>query len=142
MVYTQSMVQKALFKLLDESTTRRDTYTKVTDSEDFPLPYCGHRQCENENCVNRDEMIWLGYIQFIEVLNKHLKSKQPQEKSFSILQEAIKDLLIPAKVKLIEFIASKLNCFLRGFQTDQPMVTCLCDVFKDLLTSTMKTFFS
>ena len=53
---------KALFKILDESPARRDTYTKVTESEDFPLPYCGHRWCENENCVKQAEMIWSGYI--------------------------------------------------------------------------------
>ena len=81
---------KALFKLLDESPTRRDTDTKVTDSEDFPLPYHGHRQCENENCINRDEMIWSGYIQFIEVLNKRLKSKQPQEKSSPFFKRQLK----------------------------------------------------
>ena len=73
---------KALLKLVDESPARRDTYTKVTESEDFPLLYCGHWWCENENCVNQAEMIWSGYIQFIEVLNKRPKSKQPQGKSF------------------------------------------------------------
>ena len=61
-------------------------------------------------------------------------------KFFPILQEAIKAPLIPARLKLIEFIASKLNCFLRGFQTDQPVVPFLCDVLKDLLTSMMKMF--
>ncbi|XP_057291926.1 uncharacterized protein LOC130614515 [Hydractinia symbiolongicarpus] len=47
---------------------------------------------------------------------------------------------MPTKLKLVEFIASKLNKFLRGFQTDQPMVPFLCDVLKDLLTSIMKMF--
>ena len=108
----------------------RETYTKVNEWEDFPLPYCGHRWCENENCVNGSEMIWSGYIQFIEVLNK---SKQPQGKCFP-------NPLIPAKLKLTEFITSKLNCFLRDFQTDQPMVPFICDVLKDLLMSMMKMF--
>ena len=85
-------------------------------------------------------MIWSGYIQFIEVLNKCLKSKQPQGKSSPILQESIKDPLIPAKLKLIEFIASKLNCILRRFQIDQPMVPFLWDVLENLLTSVMEMF--
>ena len=46
---------KALFKLRDELPARRDTYTKETESEYFPLPYCEHRWYENENCVNRVE---------------------------------------------------------------------------------------
>lgn len=76
----------------------------------------------------------------MEVLNKRPKSKQPQRKSFPILQDAIKDPLIPAKLKLIEFTASKLNCLLRGFQTDQPMVSFLFDVLKDLLTPMTNMF--
>ena len=71
---------------------------------------------------------------------KTLGTALPQGKSSPILQEAIKDPFIPAKQELIEFIDSKLNCFLRGFQTDQPMVSFLCDVLKDLLTSMMKMF--
>ena len=117
-----------------------ETYTKVTESEYFPLPYCGHRWCKNENCVNRVETTWSCYIQFTKVLNRHPKSRQLQGKSFPILQEVIKDPLIPTKLKLIELIASKLNCFLRGFQTDQSLVPFLCDVLKDLLTSMMKMF--
>ena len=42
---------KTLFKLLDESPSRRDTYTKASESRDFPLPYCGHRWSKNENYI-------------------------------------------------------------------------------------------
>ena len=41
------------------------------------------------------------------------------------LQEAIKDPLLQAKFKFVEFISQKLNLFIRGFQTDQPMVPFL-----------------
>ena len=45
-----------------------------------------------------------------------------------------------AKLKLVEFIAGKLNVYLRGFQTDKPMVPFMHDVLKDILTSILKMF--
>ena len=45
-----------------------------------------------------------------------------------------------AKLKPVEFIAGKLNVYLRGFQTDQPMVPFMHDVLKDILTSILKMF--
>ena len=133
-------ILKAVFKLLDESPARRDIFRNVTESEVFPLPYCGYRWCENECCLNRAEAIRQCFVKFIEYLNKLVKSKQPQGKSFSILQEAIKDPLMAAKFKLVEFVAGKLNLFLRGFQTDQPMVPFLAEVLKDILFSIMSMF--
>ena len=50
------------------------------------------------------------------------KSKQPQGKRFDCLVLALKDPLIKAKFKLVEYVSMKLNCFLRGFQTDKPMI--------------------
>ena len=133
-------ILKAVFKLLDESPARRDIFRNVTESEVFPLPYCGHRWCENECCLNRAEVIWQCFVKFIEYLNKLVKSKQPQGKSSSILQKAIKDPLMAAKFKLVEFVAGKLNLFLRGFQTDQPMVPFLAEVLKDILSSIISMF--
>ena len=133
-------ILKAVFKLLDESPARRDIFRNVTESEVSPLPYCGHRWCENECCLNRAEAVWQCFVKFIEYLNKLVKSKQPQGKSFSILEEAIKDPLMAAKFKLVEFVAGKLNLFLRGFQTDQPMVQFLAEVLKDILSSIMSMF--
>ena len=127
-------------KLLDESPARREKYEMVTESNVYLLPYCGHRWCENENCAHRAEQVWPGFVKFIDYLNKLPKSQQPQGKSFKVLQDAVKDPLIPAKLKLVEFIASKLNRFLTGFQTDQPMVPFLHDVLKEILTTIMKMF--
>lgn len=42
-----------------------------------------------------------------------------------------------AKFKFVEFIAAKLNKFLRGFQIDQPMVPL---VLKEIITSLIKMF--
>ena len=106
----------------------------------YPLPYCGHRWCENEDCLIRADLIWLPLTKFIKHLKLLPKSKQPAGKSYPILVTAIEDKLIQAKMKLVEYISSKLNVFLRGFQTDQPMVPFLCEALERLLRLFMSMF--
>ena len=45
----------------------------------------------------------------------------------------IHDPLLPAKLKLFEMVSSKLNVFLRGFQTNKPMVSFIADTLGDLV---------
>ena len=136
--WTVGKTLKAMWKLLDESPARRDIYKSVTESDVYPLPYCGHRWCENENCANRAEIVWPGFIKFVKYLLELVASKRPKGKSFPHLQEAIKDPLLQAKFKFAEFISQKLNLFIRGFQTDQHMVPFLS--LKELLVSVINLF--
>ena len=68
------------------------------------------------------------------------KSKQPQSSSFQILLQAVEDPYIPAKLKVVEYVAGKSNKYLRGFQTDQPMVPFLNGTLLELLYSLMSMF--
>ena len=45
-----------------------------------------------------------------------------------------------AKLKFLEFVSNKLNKFLRGYQTDQPMAPFLCNSLKEILTSLLEMF--
>ena len=36
-----------------ESPARMEAFEKITLSYVYPLPYCGHRSCENENRLHR-----------------------------------------------------------------------------------------
>ena len=52
-----------------------------------------------------------------------------------------------AKLKFLEFLSRKLNKFLRGYQTDQPMVffymilcTFLCDSLKEVVRLFLQMF--
>ena len=47
---------------------------------------------------------------------------------------------IQAKMKFLELLSSKLNEFLRGFQTDQPIVTFLAETLETLWRSFMNMF--
>ena len=133
-------IMKAMWKILVECPARRNVYENITESNLYPLPYCGHRWCENDNCSSRAEIVWFGFVKFVKYNQGLQASKRPQGKSFTLLQESINDSLFRAKFKFVEFIAEKLNTFLRGFQTDQPMVPFLCDTLKELLLSLMNKF--
>ena len=45
-----------------------------------------------------------------------------------------------AKLKFMEFVSNKLNKFLRGYQTDQPIVPFLCNSLKEISTSPLQMF--
>ena len=45
-----------------------------------------------------------------------------------------------AMFKFVDFIAATLNTFLKGFQTDQPMVPFLTDVLEGAMTSLLGMF--
>ena len=53
---------------------------------------------------------------------------------------AVSDPLICAKFSFVESISWKLNTFLRGFQTDKPMVPLLFSTLEDLLRWLTKKF--
>ena len=106
----------------------------------YCLPYCGHRWYENEDCACLVEPIWLEVKKFVACLKDQPKSKQPQSSSFQILLQAVEYPYIPAKLKVVEYVAGKLNKNLRGFQTDQPMVPFLNGTLLELVYSLMSMF--
>ena len=80
------------------------------------------------------------YVKFLKYLIALPKSRQPQSQSFTILKDSFYDSLMKAKLKFLEFVSNKLNKFLRGYQTDQPMVPFLCNSLKEILTSLIQMF--
>ena len=133
-------VLQAMHFLLHDFPSRQDTYIQYTETNVMPLPYCGHRWCENEKSCERAALIWDSYCKYIKYCLTLCKSKQPQGKRFDCLVLALKDPLIKAKFKLVEYVSMKLNCFLRGFQTDKPMIPFLYGVLTDIVHSLLQMF--
>ena len=50
-------VLKAIATVLNDPPARRDMFEKVSESNTYPLPYCGHRWYENEDCIQRADQI-------------------------------------------------------------------------------------
>ena len=114
-------------------------YENISESRDYPAKFCGHRWCENEKCAEKAESLIKGYEKIVTHVSTLRKNQQPdrKNKSFIVLKKMIHDPLISAKLKFFEMVSHKLNAFLRGFQTDSPMVPFFADVLggivRDLL---------
>ena len=76
-------VLKALHNLFDESPAEREDYIKVTGSEMFALPFCGHRWIEDKKVAERALQIWLHIVTYICETLKKAKSQIPTSSSFS-----------------------------------------------------------
>ena len=71
---------KAMWKLLNESSARREKYVAPAEITLFSLPVCGHRWCENKDCAEQAELLWDGYVKFLKYLIQLPKLQQPQGK--------------------------------------------------------------
>ena len=134
---------KAMSGILTDTPARRETFENLTETFLYPLPYCGHRWCENENCLERADVVWKPIKRFVKHLEKLPKSKQPgkgEGQQFLHIRQAVDDKLMQAKFKFLEFISHKFNEFLRGFQTDRPMIVFVCDALEDIVRFLLNLF--
>ena len=63
---------------------------------------------------------------------KEPKSKQPTSASYSTIQKATKDILVPAKIQVFVYISKILEPFLLKYQTDEPLIMYLAEDFHDV----------
>ena len=75
--------------------------------------------------VERALEIWPNVEKYIQHVLKEPKSKQPTSASFSTIEKATKDVLVPAKLQVFVYIAKVLQPFLVKYQTDEPMIIFL-----------------
>ena len=80
-------------------------------------------------------MIFEVYCNFITHTCSFKKSQQAhgKTKNFQWLKSMIHDPLLPAKHNFFELVSDKLNAFLRGFQTNKPMVPFIPDTHDKLV---------
>ena len=57
-----------MYKLVNESPAQREKYLALAEISLFPLPFCGYRCCENEDCAEGAELLWDGYVKFLKYL--------------------------------------------------------------------------
>ena len=88
---------KGAFKFLYDTPARRDDYTSVTGSTQFPLYFCATRWIEDSAVANRLIVIWDHIIKLVSYYEKCPKSKQPSSKSFLNVQSVVNDVFSIAK---------------------------------------------
>ena len=78
-------VLKAMHYFLHDSPTRKENFISITESDIIPLPYSGHRWCENDKACERAAVIWDSYTKFLKYCLTLTKSKQPKGKRYDCL---------------------------------------------------------
>ena len=128
-----------MWHFIHDAPARRAMYENISESTDYPAKFCGHRWCENKKCAKKLQLLIKGYQKFVTHVSTLRKNQQldSKSKSFIVLKKMIHDLLIFSKLKFFKMVSHKLNAFLRGLQTDSPMVPFDADVLggivRDLL---------
>ena len=115
---------KDMWQFIHDAHARRAMYKNISESTNYSAKFCGHRWCENKKCAEKAESLIKGYQKFVThvfIVKKNWQ-RDGKNKTFIVLKKMIHDLLIPAKLKFFKMVSHKLNAFLRGFQTDSPMV--------------------
>lgn len=128
-------------KFFVDSPARRDLYIQLNTVTIFPLKFCPTRWTENEDVAARAIQTWYWVKAAIDHFQGLSQSQRPKNnKSFDTLIQYSKDPLMIVKFHVFEDIAAKLNVFLKGFQTDSPMVPFISDVLEAIIRDLMKRF--
>ena len=123
-------VLKALHNLFSESPAKREDFIKLTGTETFPLPFCGHRLLENKQVAERTLEIWPHITTYIRETLKKPKSQVPTPNTFKTVNSAVQDPLPRAKLAFFTSTAGLMQPYLQVFQSD---ATLLPFVTSDLL---------
>ena len=81
--------------------------------------------------------IWPNVEKYIQHVLREPKSKQPPSASFSTIEKATKDVLVPAKLQVFVYIAKVLKPFLVKYQTNEPMIMFLAEVLQSVCSKLM-----
>ena len=102
-MWQMDKVLRAMHYLFHNTPARREDFTLLTKTTQFPLPFCGHRWLENLPGVERALEVWPSLIMYVDaVRTKRLPN--PGTSSFDTLETAQKDPLIMAKLYFYMFV--------------------------------------
>ena len=133
---------KGSWQIFHDAPVRREDYTTVTSSTEFPMFFCATRWVENEKPANRLIKIWPNIRQLWDWWCKQKPaSKQPSSlssKSILNVKSALEDPLTTTKLHFFSFLAGKLNPFLVKYQHNKPMIPFLYRDLKLLIINLLK----
>lgn len=113
----------------------KNILTEDLGSADF-LPVCFDESINktNQNC----EMdLVLRYWDNIEK-KRQPKSKRPDSKSCNVVVKAVNDQLTVAKLSLFIYVAGFLKPYLKKYQTDMPIITCMYDDLQKIIKTILE----
>jgi len=130
---------RAQHYLFHNTPARREDFFSLTESTEFPLPFCGHRWIENLPVVERAIKIWPNIQKYVHAVTTK-KLKDPHISSYDTVAAAQNDPLILAKFHFFMALSRTFTPFLTKYQTDIPMMPFLDKDLTDLVKSVLKRF--
>ena len=124
------IVLKALHKLFSESPAKREDFIKLTGTETFPLPFCGHRWLENKQVAERTLEIWPHITTYIREILKKPKNQVATPNTFKTVNSAVQDPLPRA-------VPGLMQPYLQVFQSDVPLLPFVTSDLQGLLETLM-----
>lgn len=133
-------VLRAMYQLLKDTPARREDYEKTVGSgSPKPLKYCQTRWVENVPVLERALDVLPYMSAYVRSVNEKVCPK-PNTKSFDVVKEAVRDLLMTAKLNFLLSVCREVTPFLRDYQADKPMVPFLAKDLYKVLKSLMSRF--
>lgn len=129
---------RALYYLFCYSPARRADYTKFSGSIIFPLKFCAIRWVENFKVAERALIILPNIRKYVEGVKEI--NKVPACNSFEIVNSALKDKLLPAKLAFCQSLSSEVEPFLTRFQTSKPLSPLMYESLTGLVQRIMGRF--
>jgi hypothetical protein len=129
----------AAYRLFKDSPARREDFTTVTDSDEFPLKFCSHRWVENVTTLERMLSMLKNLRKYINAAETK-KCTRPQTKSYQILKDAIFDKSLEVKLHAIVAFAKDVESLLKVYQTDEPVVPFLVNDLLAVMKNCLRRF--
>ncbi|KAH8008727.1 hypothetical protein HPB51_003374 [Rhipicephalus microplus] len=120
-----------LFKCIP---ARRADFVSFTGCSKFSLKFCAVRWLENSTVICRALEILPHLIVFVQQC-KEKAHKRPTCLSYKVVEEAVSNQVLSAKLPFALSIAEESESFLRELQTDKPIVPFLSAALESILRS-------
>ena len=134
-------VLRSTNSLFNETTARREDYTKITGTDLFGQNFCNTRWLENVPVAERLLEMFPHLCKYVAAAKKG-DIPLPHTKAFGVVSEATCDPLFPVKLNCFVSVATTISPFLLRYQTDRPILTFLASdlhrMVKHLLYRFMK----
>ena len=129
-----------LHTLFDNVPARREDFIQVSESAClFPLPFCSHRWLENVKVCQRALDILSDVNSFVDAVEAK-KGKNPDTKSFDIVNKFCRDKFTKARLQFIILLGNVVERFLKLYQSDKPMLPFFANDLYHVVRSLMSRF--
>lgn len=120
---------RASYYLFKDVPIRRATYSRITQSYEFPFKFCSIRWTENVRVFSRS----LDTVGKMRLYVNSVSKKPPSSKNFETVKKFVADPFLEAKLSFLICVSYELEPYLITYQKNEPLIPFMYeDLFKML----------